>query len=67
MSILWSNDDGNEEEGIMKTGQRKKQKCTNCEKTSIPGLKPGRGKCPYHWAAGVWGVAWADGVERRTK
>lgn len=41
--------------------------CTICGKPGIPGLFKGNGKCEYHWAAGVWGVAWADECERRGK
>lgn len=40
-----------------------KQKCSHgviCPYTSIPGLRRGQGKCPYHWALLVWGPAWAD-------
>lgn len=39
-----------------------RQMCSkpNCNHKSIPGLINGAGKCPYHWAAGVWGEEWAD-------
>lgn len=30
-----------------------------CGRWSVPGLVHGSGKCPYHWAAGAWGEAWA--------
>ena len=44
-----------------------KQKCTICGKPSIPGLKPGHGKCQYHWDVGVWGKSWADKMEQEKK
>jgi len=46
----------------------KRQKCTECEKPSIPGIKRGHGKCQYHWNAGVWGKAWAniETIEKET-
>lgn len=34
--------------------------CEKCGKRSIPGLIGAVGYCPYHWAIGVWGKAWAD-------
>lgn len=39
-----------------------RQPCSvlHCGLRSVAGLIPGAGKCPYHWAAGVWGEAWAD-------
>jgi hypothetical protein len=40
----------------------KVQKCTECDKRSLPGLKAGKGKCQYHWNVGVWGKQWADRV-----
>jgi hypothetical protein len=40
------------------------QTCTLCDKPSIPGLVRGKGKCQYHWNAGVWGEKWANEVER---
>jgi hypothetical protein len=43
----------------------KAQKCTLCDKPSIPGLVRGRGKCQYHWNVGVWGKEWADEVQKR--
>jgi hypothetical protein len=43
---------------------RTMQKCTLCDKPSIPGLKPGQGKCQYHWNTGVWGKEWADEVRK---
>jgi len=46
------------------TKQPRTQKCTLCDKPSIPGLVRGKGKCQYHWNAGVWGKEWADRVER---
>jgi hypothetical protein len=36
------------------------QKCTECNKDSIPGLIKGKGKCEYHWTLGVWGKEWAN-------
>ena len=40
----------------------KNNPCTICGKPGIPGLIRGAGKCQYHWAAGVWGKAYADSV-----
>lgn len=39
-----------------------KQRCSvaGCSYTSVSGLRKGRGRCPYHWAEGVWGHAWAS-------
>ena len=39
---------------------RVKNPCTICGEPGIPGLIRGAGKCPYHWAAGVWGKEYAD-------
>lgn len=33
-----------------------RQTCTLCNHKSIAGIKAGSGKCPFHWAAGVWGL-----------
>jgi hypothetical protein len=38
-------------------------KCTICGKPSIPGLRPGNGKCQYHWNEGCFGKPWADKIE----
>lgn len=40
-----------------------KQKCTLCNKDSIPGLLKGHGKCQYHYNLGQFGKDWADYVE----
>lgn len=39
-----------------------KQPCTihGCAHTSVAGLRKGAGKCPYHFARGVWGEEHAD-------
>lgn len=39
-----------------------RQNCVQrpCPFRSISGLRRGQGLCPYHWAVGVWGKAWAD-------
>ena len=37
-----------------------RQRCTRCPRRSVPGIAKGHGKCPYHWAVGVWGQRWAD-------
>ena len=37
-----------------------KQKCALCNYQSIPGLKNGHGKCPFHWDAGLWGLEWSS-------
>lgn len=41
---------------------RPTQDCTqaHCAEPSVPGLVQGCGKCPYHWAEGVWGREWAN-------
>lgn len=41
-----------------------RQLCTkaHCGLPSLPGLIKGCGKCPYHWAEGVWGTAHAARV-----
>lgn len=38
---------------------RKKKKCRNCDKESLPGLK-GIGLCQYHYDVLQFGKAWAD-------
>ncbi len=40
------------------------QRCTKCDKPSIPGLINGCGKCQYHWNEGVWGKEWADRLSK---
>ena len=37
-----------------------KQPCSLCSFRSVSGLVPGHGKCPFHWASGVWGLQWAS-------
>ena len=37
-----------------------RQKCTECDKPSIPGMVKGAGECQYHWDTGAYGKAWAD-------
>lgn len=39
-----------------------RQKCCEprCPFASVAGLTRGQGRCPYHWAVGNWGKAWAD-------
>lgn len=44
--------------------RKTKKKCTICGKQSIPGLKPGHGKCQFHWDEGVWGTVWAKHVKK---
>ena len=43
----------------------KNNPCTICGKPGIPGIIRGAGKCQYHWAAGVWGKAYADSLYGR--
>lgn len=38
----------------------KTQKCTLCDEPSLSGIKPGQGKCQYHWIMDIWGKEWAD-------
>ena len=40
--------------------RKSRQVCTECGEPSISGLVRGKGKCQYHWNAGVWGKEWAD-------
>lgn len=41
-----------------------RQPCNHrkCPWRSVPGLHKGEGKCPYHWAVGCWGRAYADSI-----
>ena len=40
------------------------QKCTKCDKQSIPGLIKGAGKCQFHWNEGLYGKEWAEKCEK---
>jgi hypothetical protein len=38
------------------------QRCTECGNRSIKGLKPGHGKCQWHWDAGCFGREWSKQI-----
>lgn len=39
---------------------RGRQLCKKCHHRSIAGMVKGEGRCPFHWAAHVWGLEWAS-------
>jgi len=42
-------------------GETGAQNCSqHCGRRSIPGMKRGQGLCAFHYAAWMWGSAWAQ-------
>ena len=49
-------------EKLVKRDGKGRQQCTRCNFKSVAGLTSGKGLCPYHFDAQMFGDAWADSL-----